>query len=72
MCSEDWSFTRARLSDLPLLASECSTRGKGLLQRAQEFVEEVEPLIEQDKQFDLIGGSPGCLLCLLGCITRPI
>jgi type 2 lantibiotic biosynthesis protein LanM len=35
------------------------------LQRAQELVEEVEPLIEQDKQFDIIAGSAGCIACLL-------
>jgi type 2 lantibiotic biosynthesis protein LanM len=32
---------------------------------AQELVEEVEQLIEQDKQFDIIAGSAGCIACLL-------
>lgn len=39
---------------------------KAFLQRAQAIVEEVASLIEQDNVFDLIGGSAGCVLCLLG------
>jgi len=36
------------------------------LQRAHELVEEIDSLIEQDTQFDIIGGAAGCLICLLG------
>jgi type 2 lantibiotic biosynthesis protein LanM len=35
------------------------------LHRAQELLDEVEPLIEQDQQFDVIAGSAGCIACLL-------
>jgi len=44
---------------------------RAFLQRAQEFVEEVEPLIEQDKQFDLIVGLQAVSCACSGCITSP-
>lgn len=35
------------------------------LERARQFVEEIEPLIEQDKRFDMINGAAGCISSLL-------
>lgn len=43
-----------------------------LIERAESFVELLSPLIEQDTQFDIIGGTAGCLGALLNLYrTRP-
>jgi len=55
------------LGSLVYLFSHLSTLqgGDAFLARAQQLVEEIEPLIEQDKQFDMIAGSAGCISSLL-------
>jgi type 2 lantibiotic biosynthesis protein LanM len=47
-------------SHLSVLRGETS-----FLQQAQDLVEEVEPLVEKDKQLDIIAGSAGSIACLL-------
>jgi type 2 lantibiotic biosynthesis protein LanM len=37
-----------------------------LIAEAEEIVGSLAPMIREDKQFDIISGSAGCILCLLG------
>jgi type 2 lantibiotic biosynthesis protein LanM len=49
-----------------LFAHLFALRGeRAFLQQAYALAEEVEPLIEHDKRFDIIAGSAGLLTCLL-------
>lgn len=55
-----WSGVIHTLTHLAMLWDE-----RSLTAEAENMVERIPPLIEQDRQFDIVNGSAGAIICLL-------